>query len=259
MKTIDFDELDRLPGQRLKENETFTFDCFTGIACFNRCCRNLNQFLYPYDVARLKKRLKITSDLFLERYVDVVLRPHHHFPEVLLKMSGSEKSCCFQAPAGCRIYSDRPDTCRKFPMEQAVYYQAAKKQTGRVYFFKPPGFCRGPEEEKVWTPAGWNQDPDDEKYDRMALSWAEIRHLLQGNPWGNEGPEGPKAKMTFMAAYNIDRFREFVFNSSFLKRYKLKGGALKKIGNDDSELLKFSFAWIKYYLWGLKSKLFRPR
>jgi len=259
MKTIDFEELDRLPGQRLREKDPFTFDCFPGISCFNRCCRNLNLFLYPYDVLRLKKSLNVTSDLFLDQYVDVVLRPQQHFPEVLLKMSGKEKNCAFLTASGCRVYADRPDTCRKFPMEQAVYYRAEKGQTGRIYYFRPPEFCKGPEEKKLWTPAGWNRDPDDEMYDRMALNWAEVRHLLQSSPWGPEGPEGPKAKMTFMAAYNIDRFREFVFNSSFLERYKVKGEALKKIRNDDAALLKFAFAWIKYFLWGTKSKLFRSR
>jgi Fe-S-cluster containining protein len=259
MKTIDFDELDDLPGKRIAENESFTFDCFPGIACFNRCCRNLNLFLHPYDILRLKKCLGISSDLFLERYVDVVLRPQQYFPEVLLKMAGDEKSCAFLEEAGCRVYADRPDTCRKFPMEQAVIFRSAKKPAGRVYFLKPPDFCKGPEEQREWTPADWNQDPDDKLYDRMALGWAEIKHLMQNNPWGNEGPEGPRAKMTFMAAYNIDRFREFIFDSTYLKRYKVKGGVLKKIREDDAESLKFSFAWIRYFLWGMPSKLFRPR
>jgi hypothetical protein len=32
MKYIDDDELKKLPGRRLAETETFTFDCFPGIA-----------------------------------------------------------------------------------------------------------------------------------------------------------------------------------------------------------------------------------
>ncbi len=40
---------------------------------FSLCCRNLNLFLYPYDVIRLKKGLEITSDQFLDKYVDIVL------------------------------------------------------------------------------------------------------------------------------------------------------------------------------------------
>ena len=87
----------------------------------------------------------------------------------------------------------------------------------------------------------------------------ELKRLFQADPWGPEGPEGPKAKMAFMATYNIDRFREFVFNSSFLKRYKVKSAILKKIQNDDGGLLKFGFDWVKFYLWGIKTKNIRPR
>ena len=31
-----------------------------------------------------------------------------------------------------------------------------------------------------------------------------------------EGPEGSKAKIAFMATYNIDRLRDFVFQSSYV-------------------------------------------
>ena len=93
----------------------------------------------------------------------------------------------------------------------------------------------------------------------MTIRWAELKRLFQTDPWGAQGPEGPKAKMAFMTTYNIDRFREFVFNSSFLKRYKVKSVILKKIENDDDELLTFGFDWIKFYLWGIKSKKIRSR
>jgi hypothetical protein len=93
----------------------------------------------------------------------------------------------------------------------------------------------------------------------MTMYWTELKRLFQADPWGTEGSEGPKAKMAFMAVYNIDRLREFVFNSSFLKRYKVKSAILKKIQNDDRELLKFGFDWVKLFLWGIKSKKIRPR
>ena len=56
----------------------------------------------------------------------------------------------------------------------------------------------------------------------MTAKWAEVKRLFQSDPWGVEGAHGRKAKMAFMATYNLDRFREFVFSSTFLKRYKLK-------------------------------------
>ena len=52
----------------------------------------------------------------------------------------------------------------------------------------------------------------------------------------------------------MDQFREFVFKSTFLKRYKVKSKVLKKIRFDDVELMKFGFKWVKFYIWGIQSK-----
>lgn len=260
MKTIDDDALKKLPGRRLAEAETFHFDCFPQIACFNRCCQNLNLFLYPYDVVRLKKALGVSSDQFVDRYVSVVLRPGSFFPDVLLRMQDDTSGLCpFVTAAGCRVYADRPDTCRKFPLEQGVRIDAGTGDSERFYFFRPPDFCQGPLQARSWTPVAWSRDPDDRLYDRLTLEWAQLKALFRQDPWGREGPEGPKAKMAFMAVYNIDRFREFVFNSSFLKRYKIKPKLLKSIQTDDVALLRLAFAWIRFFLWGTSSKKFSHR
>jgi Fe-S-cluster containining protein len=249
MKYIDLDKLKEIPGRRIEAEDTFSFRCYPGIGCFNRCCRNLNLFLYPYDVLRLKKALGISSDEFLDQYV-----------EVLLRMStNEEKNCTFLIESGCSVYADRPGTCRMFPMEHGVIYDAALKKDKPVYFFRPPDFCLGPSEDKQWTVSEWAEDQDAGLYQKMTMYWTELKRLFLADPWGTEGPEGSKAKMAFMATYNIDRFREFVFNSSFLKRYKVKSAILKKIQNDDGELLKFGFDWVKLFIWGIKSKKIRPR
>jgi hypothetical protein len=57
----------------------------------------------------------------------------------------------------------------------------------------------------------------------------------------------------------MDMFRDFVFNSTFLKRYKVKSSVLKSIRGSDARLMTFGFSWVKFYLWGIKSKNFRLR
>ena len=81
MKPTEIEDIDKLAGIRIKENDTFCFRCHPKVACFNLCCRNLNLFLYPYDVIRLKQSLGLSSDEFLDRYVDVVMRPAKFFPD----------------------------------------------------------------------------------------------------------------------------------------------------------------------------------
>ncbi len=255
MKYIDAENQDQVPGRRLTDQDTFCFRCHPGISCFNLCCRNLNLFLYPYDVLRLKHHLAISSDEFIDRYVDVVLRPGHYFPEVLLRMAENEQHTCpFLTAGGCRVYVDRPDTCRTFPVEQGALFDAATGRSTAVHFFRPPDFCRGAKENQQWTLETWARDQEAERYHRMTLRWAEIRRLFHNDPWGAEGPHGAKARMAFMAAYNPDRFREFLFGSSFFKRYRVKSDLRKKLRVDDKSLLLFGFEWIKLFVWGMDSK-----
>jgi hypothetical protein len=91
------------------------------------------------------------------------------------------------------------------------------------------------------------------------LEWAELKALFHNDPWGQEGPEGSKAKMAFMATYNIDAFREFVFNNSFLKRYKVKAALIKEMETEDVWLLRFGFDWVRFFVWGQKTGHLRPR
>lgn len=260
MKSIDIEKLNNLPGQRIKNNDTFSFECHSGLACFNLCCRNLNLFLYPYDVIRLKNSLNISSDRFIDEYVDVLLKPSAYFPEVLLKMrEDTEKTCPFLDKSGCLVYHDRPDTCRTFPIEQGIILNNNGKKVEHVNFFKPPDFCLGQHENKTWAIKTWAQDQDAVLYNSMTAKWAEIKNLFQTDPWGSEGNNDPKAKMTFMTAYNVDIFRNFLFNSSFFKRYKVKGTIKKKIEKNDLELMKFGFEWIKLYVWGIPTKVIKIR
>jgi len=260
VKLLDPADLDRLPGIRIREGETFRFRCHPSIDCFNRCCRNLNLFLYPYDVIRLRTRLGLTSDEFLDRHADAVLRPGSHFPDVLLRMAeNDQKTCPFLTPEGCSVYPDRPDTCRAFPLEHGLRHDAETDTDAPVFFFRPPDFCLGRDEEKQWTVPEWVEDQEAETYHRMTIRWAQLRRRFQNDPWGVEGPTGSRAKMTFMAAYNADRFREFVFGSSFLKRFKVKTELLSRIKKDDAQLMLLGFDWIKLFLWGIKGQRLKPK
>lgn len=52
-------------------------------------------------------------------------------------------------------------------------------------------------------------------------------------------------KMFFLACYNIDKFREFVFNTTFLSRYDFPEDEIDSIKKDDIKLLQFGFEWLK--------------
>ena len=260
MKSIDLNIIDDLPGLRLDDQSRFNFRCHSAIGCFNRCCRNLNLFLYPYDLVRLKRSLAVSSDQLLDRHVDVVLRPGNHFPDVLLRMAdNAERTCPFLTEAGCRVYPDRPGTCRTFPVEQGQIFDDAGHPGQTLHFFRPPDFCLGPQEARQWTRTTWYRDQEAEIFNRMTVQWAKLKALFHEDPWQGAGPDSPQGKMAFMATHNMDQFRQFVFESTFLKRYRISATTLKRIRRDDTELLKLGIQWVKLYLFRIPAKSIRPR
>jgi len=54
--------------------------------------------------------------------------------------------------------------------------------------------------------------------------------------------------MFFLVSYNLDKFREFVFESSFLDRYEVDESTLNRIKDDEIELLKLGLKWLKWLL-----------
>jgi uncharacterized protein len=260
MKIIAADELASCAGRRLTETERFRFACHSGLSCFNQCCRNLNLFLYPYDVLRLKNSLGLSAAEFIDRHVDVVLRKGSHFPDVLLSMADTaEKTCPFLTDGGCAVYPDRTYSCRLFPVEQGLHYDGSGPDGRMVYFFRPPDFCRGQDEERPLTVKEWIEGQEAEIYIRMTRRWAEVKALFAADPWGAEGFYGARGKMAFMASYNMDAFRNFLFNSTFLNRYRVKDDILNRIRESETDLLLFGFEWIKHYVWGNSSDWLRPR
>ncbi len=256
VETKDFNEIrSEISGRMLDGSDTFEFRCHPKVSCFNRCCRNLNFFLNPYDIIRLKQRLALSSAEFIETYTDIIVRPGNHFPDVMLRMADNEeRTCPFLTDAGCRVYPDRPHTCRAFPVEHGLYYDAEKKQTRRVHFFRPPDFCEGRFEKTSWTLASWEADQEAAYFNQMTAQWAQIARLFQNDPFGGQGLSSQKGKMAFMAVYNIDEFRDFVLNSSFLKRYKIVSPLRIKLKSDDVAVLKLGMAWVKMFLFGMPVK-----
>lgn len=254
MKCIKDKEAAQIAGRPLSETDRFAFACHPGVSCFKQCCRNLTLYLYPYDVIRLKNNLRISSGRFIDEYTHVVLREGSHFPHVLLAMEeNAEKTCPFLSGAGCRVYPDRPQTCRAFPVEQAVSFEDGNPRL--LHYFRPPDFCRGRDEPREWTVRSWEADQQAGFYNQMTVEWAVIMGLFSQDPWGGEGPEGRRGKMAFMAAYNVDEFRRFVLESSFLARFKVKPDIRLRLRTDDVAALRLGLAWIRLTVFGLRTPI----
>jgi len=87
-------------------DDKFKFSCHPGLACFGQCCRDINIFLSPYDVVRLKNKLGITSTEFLDRYAIRHLVPQSGFSVIQLKMREDQAlKCPFVTAGGCAVYA----------------------------------------------------------------------------------------------------------------------------------------------------------
>lgn len=229
----------------------FTFSCHPDISCFTHCCRKLDLFLYPYDILKLKKRLGITSDVFLERHAGVVKGLNPHFPSVMLQMAANEeRTCPFLDANGCTVYEDRPSSCRMYPLERAVDRTSDGNRPEEFYFLTSHPYCKGHEEDKEWTVKEWVRDQNLLYYNAMDDLWTEMDTIFSKNPWQGEGHAGPMQRLAFMACYNIDGFREYVNTHDLLSRFRLDKARKRDIKTDDEALLKFGYDWLKLVLTG---------
>jgi Fe-S-cluster containining protein len=233
---------------RLGLDDTFSFACHKDLPCFNECCCDVNIVLTPYDVIRMKQALGISSEEFLEKYALVASTATQKLPIVMMRLGDNEKKQCqFVGDEGCMIYNDRPWACRTYPIGVASPTDI-EKQGERFYFFLKEDVCQGFGEKKQWTVRSWLENQGSDEFDQLGELFKEINlheHFLQG---GSLEPE--KLEMLHMVCYNLDKFRRFVFDSKFLERFVVDDETIDKIREDDVELLKFGFKWLKFSLFG---------
>ncbi len=250
----DLPEMDRMKESilkdtpRLGEDDKFRFACLKHLPCFNACCCDVNIVLTPYDVVRMKHALGISSEEFLEKYCLVASSRSQRLPIVLMRLKEDEaKTCQFVTDEGCSIYEDRPWACRCFPIGVASPADE-EKQGERFYFLMKEDVCKGLDESKEWTVREWLADQGVNEYDEFGELFKEINlhdHFLQG---GKLEPQ--KFEMLHMVCYNVDKFRRFVFETNFTKRFVIDDETAQKIRTDDYELLRFGFQWLKFCLFG---------
>ena len=242
---------------RLTEDDTFKFACRPGVSCFNECCGDVNIFLTPYDILRLKNRLKISSQEFLDRYTITPIDKNQQYPVVLLRMGdNAKKKCYFVSPEGCMLYEDRPWACRIYPLGMASPREGDVDVEEEFYFILREDICRGFEEDREWKVSEWKLDQRMEKYDEFGNMFKEI--TLHDYFKRGKQLDPPKMEMFHMVCYNIDKFRQFIKQTTFLKRFVLKDVSVDKLMEDDEELLKFGFRWLKFALFGEKTMKVRP-
>ena len=243
---------------RLTPSDSFKFGCDPGVSCFNKCCGDVNIFLSPFDVLRMKNRLGMKSSDFLEKYAVLPVQKDMKTPVVMLKMNEDEaKSCPFLTEGGCSIYSDRPWPCRMYPLGMAAQKDTPDGWRGdRFYFLLKEEVCEGFNQPKKWTVSEWIDDQGIEEYDVWGEQFTELTLHKFFEDGGTLAPE--RMHMLFTACYDLDKFREFVFGSTLLERFDVDEDFVHEIRHDEEALLRFAFHWLRFSLFGEQTMKVKP-
>ena len=237
--------------RQLGAEDSFCFGCHDGLACFTDCCSDVNIMLTPVDVMRLSRRAGLETSEFLDRHTLTPITKALHLPVKLLKMDEErDKKCPFLADegGGCTVYEDRPWSCRMYPVGMAIPPARAGVEPEPEYFLFEDDFCKGRGESTEWTIAAWQENQGCHKNEELENEFGEV----VSHPWFIGGRQlNPKGmELYHMACYDLDTFRRFVFESTFLTRFELDDEYIEKIRNDDDALLSFAFTWLRFALFG---------
>ena len=213
------------PGRKFRRSSLglksrFKFKCHKGVSCFTECCRGIDIMLTPYDILTMRKKLDIDSEKFLSIFTTPQLLEKTDMPVVTLKLLDDERRSCpfVQEQGGCMIYEDRPTTCRYYPLGVgSLSYSGEQEDNDKDEFFfmiKEP-HCKGFDEPDEWTVGEWREDQGVDLRDEVNEGWLDLMVRKKSLPPSMQLSEQAK-QMFFMVCYNIDKFKRFVFESSFL-------------------------------------------
>lgn len=230
--------------------ESFSFACHPEVPCFNECCRDLNQFLTPYDILRLKNHLGLSSGQFLEQYTSQHVGPESGLPIITLKPCDQKDLICpFVTPKGCRVYDDRPSSCRTYPLMRGI---SRSRETGEMteqFMVLKESHCCGFNSGKTRTVQQWLDEQGLSIYNEINDKLMQIISLKNRRL---PGVLDIKARhLFFTALYDLDSFRSQITGNGLLADFQFDSLLVDKALEDDLALLEIGIKWVERVLFGV--------
>ena len=227
--------------------ESFRFSCSPDVSCFNECCRELNQFLTPYDILRLKNHLGLSSGEFLRKHTSQHTGPESGLPIVTLKPKDSHKlTCPFVTDTGCRVYENRPASCRTYPLMRAVTRSRSTGEMTAQFMLLRESHCLGFEEGISRTLQQWVDEQG------LAVYNENNDNLMQIISLKNRlipGPLDLKSSHLFHTAlYDLDNFRWQIQHNGLLDNFHINSRIMDAALKNDVALIELGMKWIKWVL-----------
>ena len=235
---------------KLGPEDSFQFSCHKGIACFNKCCQNIDIMLAPYDILRLKKRLGLSARDFIDNFTRDFQMDGHGMPGLKLATKEESPACVFLRPEGCGVYQDRPSACRYYALGLLSMRKKDSPTDEDSYFVVKEDHCLGHQETKTQTVRDFRKEQGLEDYDAINREWRQIvlKKRSSGPTVGK--PSQRSMELFFLASYDLDGFRDFISGSGFTELFELDPAEAQTLREDDEALLRFGFRFLKQALFG---------
>ena len=229
-------------------DDSFRFACHEQVACFNHCCRDLNQALTPYDFLQLKSHLALSSQEFIHRFAVLYTGQGSGLPVVSLRFTADAlKNCPFVTPDGCKVYPARPSSCRIYPLARALHRSRKDGSLKEHFALLQEPHCKGFDQSQQQTVRQWITSQELTTYNRFndgLLALIAFKNQMRPGPLSREHQQ-----LVQMAFYDLDALQE-----------KALAGDLPGMTDDltlpephtkdDGAWLTWSMVWIGRILFG---------
>lgn len=240
---------------RLTPEDSFCFACRRENSCWNKCCHGADITLTPNDILRLSKRMNVRPADFLIQFTVPAFWDKANLPVAKLRMTGEDGkgACPFMTDEGCSVYEDRPATCRYYPLGLASVKMKGAEEKQEFYFLVQESHCEGHKVDGAdHSVAQFRDEQGIGPYEAVNQGWIDILMKMAswnivGGPYGQDLT--PQAqKMFFMVSTDVDKLRQFVFETKFLESYEIDEESVASLKDDDEALLRLGFDWMKHVL-----------
>ena len=224
--------------------QTLTFACGPQAPCFNQCCRDLNQLLYPYDILRLCRHLEWPSERFLAQYTETHDGPMTGLPVISLRFDPSRDLICpFVTAQGCRVYADRPAACRLYPLARAIRRNGPEGPLKEHFVLLHEPHCQGHEAPVRQRVCDWIGNQGLAEYHRMNDPMVALIGLKRRR---HRSPLPPSIQTRVRTAlYDPDRFRRHLLSRPQDDPLIPSAHERQALADDDEALVRFAYRWVE--------------
>jgi hypothetical protein len=160
-------------------------------------------------------------------------------------MDPESRRCLFVTEEGCTVYANRPWACRMYPLGLAEPKNPTPVEQG-FHFLVQEELCKGHGAGEPRSVREWIVEQGIEEYNMMGASFKE---LMLHDYWDSGKTLSPaQVDMYYMACYDLDRFRRFVFETRFLQLFEIDEARVEALRTDDLELLDLGMQWLRFSL-----------